>query len=219
MNPHYTTATSNEFSDTPEIASDKVLETLNQKLEAAVKTYLPGDAVKICFDMPDPDTPPTQPTVSLFLYGIQEDLELRTGITRQFNNGAMAAGQINIKCDYLITYWEAKPETAGYGITSRYDSPALITMNQVLNALVNNRELKGMPGAYTRVITPQELGNLSHFWQALGNKPRLCLNYSVTVPLRLTDLNETYDTLEAAGWWLELQKSTPEKNSAINNIE
>jgi len=65
-------------------------------------------------------------------------------------------------------------------------------MNQVINALINNRELKDFPTSYTRVIAPQELTNLSHFWQALGNKPRLCLNFSATVPVQLTDLDESY---------------------------
>jgi hypothetical protein len=72
------------------------------------------------------------------------------------------------------------------------DSTSIKVMNQVINALVNSREIDGMPGAYARVIPPKaELNSLGNFWQSLGNKPRLSLNLSVTVPLMLTDKNET----------------------------
>ncbi|WBT60585.1 hypothetical protein O9K67_09495 [Kosakonia oryzendophytica] len=33
---------------------------------------------------------------------------------------------------------------------------------------------------------------MGNFWQAVGNTPRLCLSYMVTVPLKLTDLQTTY---------------------------
>ena len=38
----------------------------------------------------------------------------------------------------------------------------------------------------TRVIEPSEhLAGLGNLWQSLGNKPRLCLNLAVTVPIKL----------------------------------
>ncbi|UZM16220.1 DUF4255 domain-containing protein [Pseudomonas kielensis] len=204
----------------PAIESDLTLLTLSDTLQKAVKAYLPG-GVNICFDLPDPDAPPTCPTVSLFLYSIQDDLTLRTGIVRQFdpNTGAMVPGSVNIKCDYLITYWEPKPDIPGEGPTGSFDSPAMCRMNEVLNALINNRELQGMPGSYTRVITPQELGNLSHFWQALGNTPRLCLNYSATVPVKLTDPDERYDLVAEDKLQVVLEhKPKPEENLPVRRL-
>lgn len=64
---------------------------------------------------------------------------------------------------------------------------AIVIMNQVLNALINNRQLAAIPGAYTRVIPPREgLNSLGNFWQSLGNRPRLVLNYAATVPVSQT---------------------------------
>jgi len=171
------------------IPSDQTLLRLNQSLHNAIAAYL-EEGVAICFDLPDPDNPPATPTVSVFLYSVQEDLELRHGITRQFVDGKMRAGKVNLKCDYQITYWEARSAEPGSGPTASATSQAMQIMNQVLNALINNRELGDFPTSYTRVIAPQELAQLSHFWQALGNKPRLCLNYSATLPVQLTDHNE-----------------------------
>jgi hypothetical protein len=81
-------------------------------------------------------------------------------------------------------------------------------MNQVLNALINNRQLTGIPGAFTRVIPPkEELNSLGNFWQSLGNRPRLVLNYAVTVPVSQTgrrtdevpEVTETAATVEHFG--------------------
>ncbi len=171
--------------------SDTTLIDLNESLQNALIDYLQED-VAICFDMPDPENPPATPTVSVFLYSVQEDLELRHGITRQFDGSKLIPRKVNLKCDYQITYWEAKSAEPGTGPTASAASQAMRIMNQVINALINNRELKDFPTSYTRVIAPQELTNLSHFWQALGNKPRLCLNFSATVPVQLTDLDESY---------------------------
>lgn len=181
-----------------QIKSDETLLTLNQSLQDAIKEYL-QEGVDICFDLPDPDNPPATPTVSVFLYCVQEDLALRHGINRTMANGQFVPAKINLKCDYQITYWEPRAHEPGTGPTASATSQAMLILNQVLNALINNRELKDFPTSYTRVIAPQELGNLSHFWQALGNKPRLCLNYSATVPISLTDRGEKFAVVSEPG--------------------
>ena len=43
-----------------------------------------------------------------------------------------------------------------------------------------------MPTTRARVMLPkEELNSLGNFWQALGDKPRMELNYSVTLPIEL----------------------------------
>nr|WP_083932329.1 Pvc16 family protein [Vibrio sagamiensis] len=43
-----------------------------------------------------------------------------------------------------------------------------------------------MPTTRARVMPPkEELNSLGNFWQALGDKPRMVLNYSVTLPIEL----------------------------------
>ncbi len=176
------------------IASDPAIIMLNQQIERAIKSYVPS-GVDLDFDIPNPDTPPTIPTVNIFLYSLQEDLALRSSVPRQYSptTGNLDPAYVNIRCDYLITYWDSSANTN----VSAANSQSMIIMNCVLNALINNREISGIPHAYTRVISPSELHGLGIFWQALGNKPRLCLNYSASVPLQLTNHNENHPAVES----------------------
>jgi len=176
------------------IASDMTLIELNTAIEQALIAYLP-DGVTIRFDMPQKDEKPDVPTVCVFLYDIQEDLQLRSGEARQYvqASGQLLPGYVNIRCCYLVTYFEPTQSTSSDSPSSRADSQALRIVNNVLNALVNQRSFPSLPGSYLRVIPPAEqLNSLGNFWQAVGNTPQLCLSYMVTVPLRLADDQTTY---------------------------
>lgn len=178
----------------PAIASDTTLIELNVAIEAALREYLPTD-VAIRFDLPPKDSTPDVPTVCVFLYDIQEDLQLRVGERRQYVSatGQFVPGYVNIRCCYLVTYFEVAQSSSSDSPSSQANSQSLIIINNVLNALVNHRSFSSLPGAYLRVIPPSEqLNSLGNFWQAVGNTPRLCLSYMVTVPLKLTDLQTTY---------------------------
>ncbi|MGY5956522.1 Pvc16 family protein [Kosakonia sp. BK9b] len=183
-----------EIPTAPAVASDTTLINLNVAIEAALREYLPSD-VAIRFDLPPKDSTPDVPTVCIFLYDIQEDLQLRVGEGRKFNSttGVFAPGYVNIRCCYLVTYFEVTQSSSSDSPLSQANSQSLIIINNVLNALVNNRSFSTLPGTYLRVIPPSEqLNSLGNFWQAVGNTPRLCLSYMVTVPLKLTDLQTTY---------------------------
>ncbi len=171
----------------PLYPSNDTLEILNTRLDVVLKDYL-DDGIGVRFDMPDPEEPPTTPTISVFLYDIQEDLAMRHGEGRKFDaaSGKLLPGYVNVRCCYLLTYWGPISKSMD-GPSTRAISDSLKAMNQVLNALINTREVLEIPGSYTRVIPPSEqLNSLGNFWQSLGNKPRLCLSYSVTVPIKLT---------------------------------
>ncbi|WP_323864694.1 DUF4255 domain-containing protein [Xenorhabdus cabanillasii] len=163
---------------------------VNKAMKAILEKYL-DKKVAIRFDLPELDTVQSDAMVSVFLYDIHEDLQLRSTESRVFNvnSGRLLPGWVNIKCNYLITYWEAnKPATDPGSPDSQPDNQAIQVMSKVLNALINNRQLAGIPGAYTQVVPPKEsLNSLGNFWQSLGNRPRLSLNYSVTIPISLTD--------------------------------
>ncbi|MDI2146119.1 DUF4255 domain-containing protein [Pseudomonas sp. ITA] len=171
------------------ITSDTAVITLNQQLEQAIQAYVPA-GIELDFNIPTAEEAPASPTINIFLYSVQEDLALRSSVIRQYSpsSGNMDPAYVNIRCDYLITYWDSSASTN----LSAADSQSMMVMNCVLNALINTREISGIPDSYTRVISPSELHGLSTFWQALGNKPRLCLNYSATVPVQLTNANENY---------------------------
>ncbi|MEA0988976.1 DUF4255 domain-containing protein [Pseudomonas aeruginosa] len=166
--------------------SDGALIELNKKIQKALQGYLPEEFTTrsgaIRFDMIDKENLPNDPTVCVFLYDIQEDLELRHGQPRQYqaSSGMFAPRQVHVRCCYLLTYWEVQSNGP---ITP--DSQAFQVMNMALNALLN-MQLQGWPSAFVRVIAPSEhLSSLGNFWQSLGDKPRLCLNFTVTIPIEL----------------------------------
>ncbi len=167
---------------------DTTVVELNKSIEAALKKYFTQThTVEFTFDLPDPKHPPQVATISVFLYDVQEDLQLRTGEGRRYDpaTGIIAPGLAHVRCCYLLTYWSpvGDAEDAPY---EGPDSEAMRAMNRVLNALLHHRTFDNLPGSYTRVIPMQErLNSLGTFWQAMDNKPCLCLSYAVTVPVAL----------------------------------
>jgi len=191
---------------------DDTLLALNEAINHALDTYLNADdgqeesssapisdgPVQIIFELPNPDETPAEPTVSVFLYDIQEDLALRHNEVRPFANGKLNPGYVHVRCCYLVTYWDPDSGNSGAPITGPR-SQAMQIMNKVLNALINNRTFAAM-NAYTRIIPPSEqLNSLGNFWQSMGDKPRLSLSYMVTVPVRLRDRNDSMAPIVAEG--------------------
>ncbi|MBS9423193.1 DUF4255 domain-containing protein [Photorhabdus caribbeanensis] len=176
------------------IASDNAIIEVNNALNTILSQYLNinGNKIDIRFDLPEINSIQSEPTVSVFLYDINEDLQLRSAEPRRYNpmTSTLLPGWVNINCHYLITYWDAnKPSSDSSSPDSQPNNQAAQVMTRVLNALINNRQLTGIPGAYTRIIPQQEnLNSLGNFWQALGNRPRLSLMYSITVPMKLQDI-------------------------------
>lgn len=174
------------------ITSKTAIVDVNKALDSVLRQYLDPNksgGVDIRFDLPEIDSTQSSPTVSVFLYDVHEDLQLRQSEPARLNiaSSTLRAGWVNLNCNYLITYWEAQSAGSdGDGPDSKPDNQAIQLMTLTLQALLNNRELKDLPGAWTRVIPPQEnLNSLGNFWQALGNRPRLSLVYSITVPILL----------------------------------
>lgn len=166
---------------------------VNNAMYNMLRPYVYDD-VAIRFDLPDVDATQSDAAISVFLYDIHEDLQLRTAESRGFNAGKkrLSPGWANVKCNYLITYWESTgPATDAGNPDSQPDNQAIKVMSQVLAALINNRQLADIPGAYTQVMPPKEnLNSLGNFWQSLGNRPRLSLNYCITVPISLSEKGE-----------------------------
>ncbi len=159
--------------------SDMTLIELNTHIRTALEAYLPAEfktANRIRFDMFDKENLPDNPTVYVFLYDIQEDLELRHGQSRHYQQQTetFSPRYVLVRCCYLLTYWWTGDDKV---------TEALQVNNMALNALLNLK--LGMPEAFVRVIAPSEhLSSLGNFWQSL-DKPRLGLNFTVTVPVDL----------------------------------
>lgn len=198
---------------TPPKKSKRDILDLNEALKAALREFV-TPSVEISFDIPDPDKLGEIPTINVFLYDVHEDLALNTSQSPIYNRDThqFTPGYINLCCNYIITYWD---KTQGE-VTKATDSQAMTIMNQIINALINNRSLNGVSNARTRVMPPrEELNGLGNFWQALGNKPRMVLNYSVTLPVQLVSAQENQPPVEAHE--VVMEKMTTEKNQLINN--
>lgn len=158
---------------------------LNTALQAALNATL-TDTVTIRFDLPQLDTAVESPTVSVFLYQLTEDLELREGEPRQYVKDAKKykVANVYLRCSYLITYWDP---TDGAASGQGPDSQQMKVISWITGALINNRELPDGGSLFSRLMPSEHLNSLGNFWQALGNRPRLCLTYDATIRVPLND--------------------------------
>ncbi|WP_347555596.1 Pvc16 family protein [Robbsia sp. KACC 23696] len=176
----------------------QALSTVTKAVENIIKEGL-GDAKIVCeqescvtFRVPRKTD---KQKVSVFLYDVHEDLDVRIGAAREVEDrtGAWKPLRMFLRFSYLITCWrkdqEGEPETADLSMarSAAAESPAFRLPQVVLDAMLRNRTLKDVPGAFCRVLPPSEnLDALGQFWQALkGNNPRLCMSYAVTVPVEV----------------------------------
>lgn len=164
---------------------------LNTALEGVLKVDLGTDVI-IRFDLPKLDSPVESPTVSVFLYQLTEDLELREGEPRQYvkANKKYAVANVYLRCSYLITYWD--PSDGGESGQGP-DSQQMKVISWITGALINNRELPGGGSLFSRLMPSEHLNSLGNFWQALGNRPRLCLTYDATIRVPLNDILPAVD--------------------------
>lgn len=197
----------------------QTLLAVNNAMNNMLRAYVNAD-VAIRFDLPDVDATQSDAAISVFLYDIHEDLQLRTAESRGFkaSSGQLLPGWANVKCNYLITYWESTgPATDAGNPDSQPDNQAIKVMSQVLEALINSRQLADIPGAYTQVIPPKEnLNSLGNFWQSLGNRPRLSLNYCVTVPISLSNKVEEVTPVKTLSATVEPQ--APVSPQAVSDV-
>ncbi|MDT0228796.1 DUF4255 domain-containing protein [Serratia marcescens] len=163
---------------------DDQLIRLNQQIEAALKQYLPDEFSEqedsVRFDMVHRDALPDKPTICVFLYDIQEDLQLRHGQSRHYQpvDGSLAHRQVHVRCSYLLSYWEKADKSH----SGKADGQEITVINMALNALLNMQ----LPSAFMRILAASEhLSGIGNFWQSVGEKPHLCLNFTVTIPIQL----------------------------------
>ncbi|WP_237574351.1 DUF4255 domain-containing protein [Mycetohabitans sp. B4] len=198
------------------------------QIDKALKKYLPiigENSIEIRFDMPDKDKLPNDPTLCVFLYDIQEDLELRHARTRpyQAHDHTLGPRLVHVRCCYLVTYWGKEPDSK-----SGPKNQPMQVMNAVLNALLNANLEQTMPPSFSRVIAPSEhLSSMGNFWQSLGDRPRLCLNFTVTIPVALhtdesdqqiTPVRETKLEMPEAQSWEQYDKSLRFKRVLANKV-
>jgi hypothetical protein len=168
-----------------------VLHDLDATLAALLASELPVRNVTVSFAAPDDQFPPpavSLPAISLFLYDLRENAELRSTYRDidQRPDGVTTHKRPPVRVDssYLITAWpsESAPNPAE-------DEHRLL--GEVMKVLLRHRripaeflrgELVGQdPPVPARLIAGDQLRSLGEFWQAMGGKPKATLHYTVTV--------------------------------------
>ena len=181
------------MKSTKDNTEDAIIK-LNSALAAALRTHLEG-GIEIRFDLPQLDMQVASPTVSVFLYQLTEDLELREGEPRQYlkGEGKYKVANVYLRCSFLITYWD--PSDGGESDQGP-DSQQMKVISRITGALINNRELPDGGSLFSRLMPSEHLNSLGNFWQALGNRPRLCLTYDADIRVPLNGPNQGVERVD-----------------------
>jgi Pvc16 N-terminal domain len=174
---------------------------LDATLAAMLHAELAVDGVTVSFAAPDDQFPPTSvrpPAISLFLYDIRENVELRVGgwerVPVEEHQLGRRRAPARVDCSYLITAWasDTAPDPAA-------DEHRLL--GAVLRVLLRHRTIPpgylrgGLvgqdPAVPARITAERQLPSLGEFWQAMGGKPKATLHYAVTLAADVSDTVHT----------------------------
>ena len=174
-----------------------MLHELDQTLAALLKREVPGrDQITVSFEAPDDQFSVKLPAVDLFLYDVRENLELRSNDDVLERLGDLTSIRIQppvrVDASYLITAWPG----VGSGQSDASEDEHML-LSAVMRVLLRfpklPREL--LIGSLARqdwplpvsTLQPGRLQSLGEFWQALGGKPKAALNYTVTLPVDVSE--------------------------------
>jgi hypothetical protein len=174
-----------------------LLHELDQTLAALLKRDLPGrDQITVSFAAPDDQFSVKLPAVDLFLYDVRENLELRSNddvFELQADRTSIRfQPPVRVDASYLITAW---PGVGSGQSDSSEDEHMLLSAvmrvllrypklpRELLKGSLANQDLP-LP---VSTLQPGRLQSLGEFWQALGGKPKAALNYTVTLPVDVSE--------------------------------
>jgi hypothetical protein len=174
-----------------------LLHELDQTLAALLKRELPGrDQITVSFAAPDDQFSVKLPAVDLFLYDVRENLELRSNDDVLERLGDLTSIRIRppvrVDASYLITAWPGP----GSGQSDASEDEHML-LGAVMRVLLRYPKLPRelLMGSLARqdwplpvsTLQPGRLQSLGEFWQALGGKPKAALNYTVTLPIDVSE--------------------------------
>jgi hypothetical protein len=167
-----------------------MLDDLDRTLRELLKRELSPalSRTEISFAPPNPEfiNKTSLPAINLFLYDIQENLDLRETewlIERQSDGTALRQRPpVRVSCSYVVTVWTQDP---GDWQTEHH------LLGEVMKALIRYPTLPAPilqgalqnqpPPPRSLALRPTQLQSLGEFWQAMGGKPKPALNYRVTI--------------------------------------
>ena len=171
-----------------------MINDLDETLAKLLRSSLPSDwvdQVQISFAAPDNQFPPqsvTLPAIDLFLYDVRENLELRSNdvhLTRHSDGTAVRQrAPVRVDFSYLVTAWPslsvADPWEDEHRLLGEVMRALLRHQTIPQNMLQGKLAEQDVPLPVSS-LQPGRLQSLGEFWQALGGKPKVTLNYTVTV--------------------------------------
>ena len=173
-----------------------MIDDLDRTIEAMLMHDLPPTMAKqvaVSFASPDGEFPPASvalPAIDLFLYDIRENRDLRSNewfVDRAANGVATKCPpQARMDCSYLITAWAnaAAPNPAQDEHRLIGEVIRVLLRYATIPATLLQGSLKGQaPPLPTSTLSPSLLPGWGDFWQAIGGKPKVALNYTVTIGL------------------------------------
>jgi hypothetical protein len=170
-----------------------MLDDLDQTVEALLTHELHSSlpSVTISFAAPDSEFPPssvTLPAINCFLYDVRENRELRSNewqVDRQ-SDGSIVRRRppTRVTCAYLISAWPGaanpNPSQDEHYILGQV-MLALLRYPTVPADLLQGSLAGQQPPLPTTALQPAHLHGYGEFWQAIGNKPKAMLHYTVTI--------------------------------------
>ena len=181
-----------------------MINDIDETLTRLLRHSLPRewvDQVQISFAAPDNQFPPQSvvlPAIDLFLYDVRENLELRSNefyIERRLEDGKARRKLAPVRVDfsYLITAWPSESVSDPWEDEHRLLGEvmrALLRFRTIPAAMLQGVLAQQEPALPVSSLQPGRLQSLGEFWQALGGKPKVALNYTVTASVDLEDSEE-----------------------------
>lgn len=180
-----------------------MLHDLDSSLEALLHAQLPGDLrqqTTISFASPGSDFPPpsvTLPAISLFLYALSENHDLRSSRPdwerRPDNTAFRRPNPIRVDCHYIVTAWARdgvpNPEQDEHRLLGA-TMVALLRHRELPPELLRGSLVGGDTPVRTSVLHGEHVRAMADFWKVLGGKPRPSFNLIVTVALDVVPIEE-----------------------------
>jgi hypothetical protein len=174
---------------------DDLDATLTQLLNDAPLAELPElHNADVAFETPDKAFAPAQPTVSLFLYEVRENRELRDPrplVERNGDRFTRRMPPLRADCSYIVTTWgTGQPGATRIAAEHKLLGQALTWLSRF--PTIPDRYLQGLLGSADRIYPPPAMAaqldpnqHAGDFWVAMGIAPRPAFYLTVTVELEL----------------------------------
>ena len=182
-------------------ALDKTLENLlKQEFPKEILKDLLGEPphdLKVSFETPYKGAITEKPAINLFLYDVQENLDLRNQnwtVDRRNNNGKAVKKRLpaRVDCSYLITVWSENDNSTTEHQLLGGVMKLLLRHRTIPQAYLSD-ELQGQELPLRLVsLRPSSLQSFGEFWQAMGGKdgtkPKVVLHCTVTISVPLDEV-------------------------------